>query len=560
MLQKLNLRISQAHLYTLFLVVLAFGVVAVLADIWNANWRWDDTQILLFALQHGPGEYFFRPEVWRTLTAANLTPWLSLSYDIDAALFSLRPLPFYLHQLLAVLAVAAALFYCLRLWTRPGAALLGCLLFLVGAPALSITQALANRHYVEGALFCLLALSLFVRHLRDPDRRLLAGGAVLYLLSVTAKEVYVPLVVLLPFLPEGHWRHRLRASLPFIAIAGLYTLWRGYMLGSFGGGYATTGSLFSLQFMVDALATYLSFPELLAGVGWPLAVVVYLALLTIYLWDRRRVPYVLILTAALVLAPLAPLAQTPGIPVADRYLFLPWIAFSFSVAYLLDRVLGRWPLAGAPQTGSAMVIVTIFVSLLGSQGWRVFNEFSELGADFDAQAAFVLNNDDSVAFVPSEILTSSFWFYRGLRDLKASHMNLGSAPVAVIDSIYLDDSLERLFAWDSDCHCLRDDSESIADRLARHSANTRSDAPLSLELSYRDDVFSWVVGPYADGQWHFLSDQMGGIAPAPASGQLRVYVAEGSELYLRYTSPEGWSTYSDPIVILQQAEPIRWSR
>jgi len=47
-------------------------------------------------------------------------------------------------------------------------------------------------------VFGLLSLYLFVRYLRVGGGHLLPGSAVLYALAITAKEIYVPLVLLLP--------------------------------------------------------------------------------------------------------------------------------------------------------------------------------------------------------------------------------------------------------------------------------------------------------------------------------------------------------------------------
>lgn len=51
-----------------------------------------------------------------------------------------------------------------------------------------------------------------------------------YALAVVCKETYVPLVLLLPFLPRGSVDARLRSVVPFIPVVVLYVLCRSYML------------------------------------------------------------------------------------------------------------------------------------------------------------------------------------------------------------------------------------------------------------------------------------------------------------------------------------------
>lgn len=93
-----------------------------------------------------------------------------------------------------------------------------------------------TRHYLEGLLAALCASALFVLSVRRPPgpaaTMLAVAGATLLLLATTAKEIYVPLVILLAFLPESSWRRRLRALAPFAAVAVIYTLWRFWMLGA----------------------------------------------------------------------------------------------------------------------------------------------------------------------------------------------------------------------------------------------------------------------------------------------------------------------------------------
>ena len=141
-------------------------VLLVNAGVIGANWRWDDSQILLHSHQYSFWQDFTRPEVWQQFSPANLTPWLIFSFEVDMILFGLNPTLFYLHQLLAIAAAAFMLYSCLRLWCLPVFAAAGAALFVLGLPTMLVAEQLMTRHYIEGLVFALVAVYAFVLYLR----------------------------------------------------------------------------------------------------------------------------------------------------------------------------------------------------------------------------------------------------------------------------------------------------------------------------------------------------------------------------------------------------------
>ena len=555
--------IKKDRLFTniIFVISLAFIIGLYLWSQIGANWRWDDTQILLFLIQNTPFEYLSSPIVWQNFSSANLTPWLLLSFEIDFALFGFKPIYFYLHQILALL-IAAILFYaCLRLWVNRLSALYGLILFLAGAPSMSVTQQLMTRHYIEGAVFFLLSVFLFVKYLRFMKMWFLIVSSIAYVLAISAKEIYVPLIVLLLFIPESNISNRIRALVPFILISSLYIFWRGYMLSSYSGGYIDLSELITLNFVTDVAANFLHFPILLIGIAWPIAVFIYFLLMGCYFWRSRKSPLFTIIAMILVLAPLVPLVSLPGINNPDRYLFLFWIAISFSFTYysswLLDQFLGS---KNFHRRNLVLCSMIAFLFCSAIQGVVTLLSVLKIGNEFDVQSKFVWSNSEEIAFVPSNTIIRSFWFFRGLRDLKKIYKNGEKSPIPVIDPIYLNNDIEVLYTYNLECKCMRNSSKSIAERLQQHSSKLNRGAELELEYSYNEGVFAWTAGPYLTGQWFFLSDQLGGIAQAPRIGQNRVSVEDGSEFYLRYSSPDGWLTYSDLLVIEDSEQPVHWTR
>jgi hypothetical protein len=221
---------------------LFFGAAVVLlySSVLNSYWLFEELQILKHAYQYHPWEYFLIPDVWREVSFANLMPWLTLSFDLDFTLFGFEPRWFYFHHLIA-LWVATILFYLvLGLWMPRVFAVLGALLFLVSAPTAAVSEMLMLRHYLEGAVLSLLSLYLFVKALREGSLPLALLSAFVFLLSVTAKEVYVPLAVIVFIIPEKNLRIRLKYAIPFLAMVILYSAWRFWMLGNAIGGYSNT--------------------------------------------------------------------------------------------------------------------------------------------------------------------------------------------------------------------------------------------------------------------------------------------------------------------------------
>ncbi|MBC52389.1 MAG: hypothetical protein CMQ34_00985 [Gammaproteobacteria bacterium] len=562
--------LPRAALAALLLLAL---VLLVNSGVFGANWRWDDTQILLHSHQYSFWQDFLRPEVWQQFSPANLTPWLIFSFEVDMILFGLTPAAFYVHQLLAIAAAALMLYLCLGLWCRPMFAAAGAVLFVVGLPTMLVAEQLMTRHYIEGLVFALIAVYAFVWYLRTGKLWLCLLALLMYALAVTAKEIYVPLPALLLLLPDADWRRRIIASLPFFAVTLIYALWRGYMLGSFSGGYVDSSEYLSPAFMGDVIASFVTFPALLTGALWPVFVVLVGGLWLAYGVAQRRVPWRALLIAALVLLPLVPLVRSPGIVLADRYLLLPWVLLSFSLVWCADRVaasldwqrlnaatLGLKPWHGKTALGmSPWLVLPLIAVVTLSHAVPVRQTVATVGTEFDVQADFIWGNEDTRAFVPSGNVLPAYWFVMGLSNLKQRISGQGS-PLPVVDDVYLaEQDVDLLYTYDAGCQCMRDISGDIPARLAAYRQRLRPDAELSLSYDYQQGYFSWQFGPWQEGSYHVVSDTLG-VLPLPPAGQLRVTLADNAPFYLRYTSPEGWVTYSQLNHVVHNGVAVEWSR
>lgn len=497
-------------------------------------WRWDDGVHLSFAATFTPFQYFLDPDITRLQSGANLTPWNALFYDINLSLFGMDAAAHYAHMLLILWLTACFFYLVLRYWLPPVAAFTGAAAFILGIPTLHVAAGLMHGHYATGLLLSLLAILGWIRHFERGGRIWLPLSVVAYLLAVTCKEVYVPLVLVLPFLPVASLRQRIRPWLPYIGVAMAYTAWRYLVLGRLLGGYAQ-GS-FSYD---NALRQFLNIPSLLLGGG--ITGLLFAALLSLLLpiaaWRRQLAwPLVLVL-AAVTLLPLIPLTAFPGINQADRYLFMPWVALSALFAALLPRAANGSQTAfrfirrqrGFFTRALAVAPFAFLLSLLLThwQGraairpdldyWDRLSRFV-LTADTRRQALFIGADDGYKRLVLSET--------RRTADRIASVAD--SQRLLIIDQIGT--NLLQAGAGNVQIFEMLDGTiqPMTPARLAAvfpHGMHFAAGQPLTLELRLRDKTLHWKFTP-ADGVYYVSPKNHPVLQTAdigsylPAQGQL----------------------------------------
>ena len=380
------------HLWVEYLgVALLLSVIALLAHGQSLKgfWRWDDGAHLNYASLYAPWQYFFEPHVAQGHSSANVAPWNLLFYDINLGLFGMAPAGHYAHLLLVV-ALGAALFYAvLRQWLAPLPALIGAVALLLGKPTAHIAAGLMHGHYATGFVFAMLSILGWTRYLQGGRGYWLGLSALAYLLATSCKEVYVPMVALLPFLPVGTRRQRMRATIPFLLIALAYVGWRYMLLGRLLGGYSQ--GIFDAS---EAMNQLLKVPKLVLGSKPPgnLLALAFIALVCVAAVKRRLNAPMLMVALSIVLLPLIPLTAFPGIHSPDRYLFVPWIAFSACLAAV-------WP-QGLRPIAATIGSVALIAALAGVHAqevqvlkpnvayWDTLYRFA-LSLDKERQAIFV---------------------------------------------------------------------------------------------------------------------------------------------------------------------------
>ncbi|HEV2722569.1 MAG TPA: hypothetical protein VG323_21280, partial [Thermoanaerobaculia bacterium] len=451
--------------------------------------------------------------------ASVFTPLLIVSLKLDSLLFGLQAPGFYAHQLVS-LAAALLLEYCLlRLWCPPLPSLAAVVVTATGAPLLQIVPLLMCRHYIEGTILAVLATIAYVVTLRG--RRWAVLSAAAYFLAACAKEIFVPLPLLLVVIPEGTLRTRLRALRGHAIAAVLYAVWRlmsvGFDVGSYGflGSQESWKSIAALPWVV---VRQLALPG--GAVGWTAVACVAACAIIVFI---RRPPARLPIAVALVitLLPLVPLAAA----IERRYAFALWLCAAAAVAFL--------PRAIPPRAGAALAVVVAAVSLLAFR------------AAWPAVYRDLLRMSDETRVLsmlgPNDILRDPITPPTTMLEM----VQLTGTPAhAYYDELRLcapDAHLGRIFEYDAARREIRETGRAGLDRVCASIV----EKPISVEIRFdREKALRWKLGPYTTGRWSFvIAEGLVAYDVAPEGG-FRRPGWDQFRMRARYISPEGWRTYS----------------
>ncbi|MCM3876098.1 MAG: hypothetical protein NEA02_06725 [Thermoanaerobaculia bacterium] len=515
----------------------------------------DDTVFLQVVETHSPLAYVFDPAA---MNYRFYTPWFLVTLDIDRALFGLEPFPFYVHQLLALALSAILISLVLRRWANPAAAFVGAALFLVGPPVAGVVGSLWCRHYVEGLSFALLATLAWFASVSRPGVLPAVLSASLYLLALSAKEIYVPLPFLLLAAPEGRLRSRLRAAAPMFVTLVVFGAWRAHMLRSFLGAYDEPGERIG-SYPARFLHLAASLPGLLVPGRTPLVTAALLgaALALFVLLVRNTRDAALLCTLLLLLV-------VPLIPVADsiqiRYLLLPWAAVSGALAIALSRgiVRGGWRRALAVAGTAVVLAVSIRAnrSLWAGEHKRAIRSREEALFYFERSAA------GDVLRQPIE----SDWFFGGLRWLHAN-VSRRAAPGRIVFDDWAFCAVPelraaRVYEW-SETEERVTERPGLGGRLCNaQMRRLREDAALDVRIEYDGRFLRWRFGPERPGRWAFLAPGTFARNEFPRVGTFRMPIEGRLEVTVRFESDEGWLALSDPLVltVTDGRGSLVWSR
>lgn len=524
-------------------------------------WCCDDSQILKHAISFSPGEYFFVPAAWRSLSSNNLTPWLTLAYDIDLALFGFTPRWFYVHNLLVIALCAYLLYLITREWLDTIPALGSAILFLTGVPMTVAAQQLMVRHYMEGMCFYLLAVWLVIRGVRRDQAGWGIGAAAAFAIAASAKEIYLPLGLLVFFLPIGVFRRRLTIAWPLLLIMGLYIPWRWYMLGEVLGGYTPQAEL-SLALRLHAFVSAISdVPWLL----WttPIYTLAAIGLSAFFALARHKtldwgsIGWLFALPP-LVLAPLIPLTIYPGLGAgSERYFIVIWTSIAVVMGVVLNFICKN-------RATWLRLVALAFFGMVLYPAWqatlKMQTSLQAVHTTYRAIGQAIADSIDNVIIVDNHTVP---WFNTGIMDLRPNFGNRSTPPLLAADIADIASSkLERrrVLRYDPTRGAMSDITQELPGIIAAWRAKLR---PIHLSINIQIDPLSGVV------RWELNSDtassyaflEQGGQISLPPKGALRATQPPRGCFRIRLDSPEGWVAYSPRLVmptVANQPTTLSW--
>lgn len=544
-------------------------LLAIFALLWlggalDASWRYDDGFHLDFARHLSPWQYFLDSAVARAQSGVHLTPWNTLFYDLNIALFGARPGLHYLHLLVVVFVTAWLAYALARTFAGSLPSLGAALVFLAGAPTFQVANELMAGHYAYGLLFAAGAALAFVCHRARGSLVWLGLSVALYLAACASKEVFAPLPLILLALPGAPLRRRLLEIAPFAAVAGVYLAWRFAVLGVLVGGYgheplpvgATLRGLLELPRILSASPDWAAPRPIVLSAA--LAAAVALAL-------RRGRSAVLLLGAGIVAAglPLYVLARMSLLETPGRYLYVPWFLLSLLFASLISTM----PVGRSGQ--GVLMLGLVSVAALSTGAHRPLSAA-------DARPSEALYSVIAEHEPGERILLPAETQYPLMYQMFAfAHARITQAPyrrdLLIASSVDLCRALhagERVLAYDP----VRERfGEAAPDALWKTAAalderrrtcfdpDELRPQPLSVELGFADGFLNWRLGPHAGGAWRYLFDGLPVCPVIPAAGGYPL-AARPMTLRFLYESPQGRRTVSPVFELGPEAPgPIDWS-
>ena len=577
-----------------------FSMLAVLTallyhKVVSSYWLYDDPYILRHAFEHSPWEYFFIPEVWRELSIRYLTPWVTLSFDIDLSLFGFQPRFFYLHQLVSLWLAACTLYGVLRLWVKPGFAFSGSVLFLVSAPAGAAAEMLQIRHYIEGLIFCLLSLYFFVRALRKESYLFTFLSSLFYLLAASAKELYVPFGIIMLFLPEKTLRLRITRGIPLIISSIMYVIWRKWMLGNFIAGPGEN-SIFSVYKGMESIGlllkniygTFLMMSGIssISSIVTPLIMMVFVTciLFSVFFLLKKKNYSVLLffftVTAAVYSVPLSvfqPYYIAHDFP-AYRTIFL--IAAYLSVILALSgHFLYEKTGAVVTRTLKISLRATVGFSIIGLLSIVQLNSFlwiskhrEETIRPLAREGEFFMSADSNIMILKSDPVNSGVHYYENLEFFRKFYR--GDEPPSVVYNgfAYIDSpgtsTIQhlRIFKYNPLSRAMSEISDSFFKQRTTLLSRIKK-LPFSGNLKVDRGLIDFSLGPSRSGHYFILWGHKQGLYSMLIDiGQERIIKTRGLtrlKVYWRFgwESPEGWITLSPEwFVDFSKDQELVWSQ
>jgi len=543
-----SIRTQPAFVPVLALMVPVVLLLGLYFPVLNNGFTLDDPCHLVYVQEHGLWRSFWDRDL--QISAMNFTPFYPLSFGLDYQLFGLNPGGYYLHHLLSFALMLGALYWALRLYLPP----MGIAIALSAIVLASITVYLANtlmvRHYIEGLGWAAFALGSYVWAVRKTNWLWAVFGALLYLIAALNKELYVPLVGLLLFLPESTLRQRFAYWLPYVGAAILYVLWRWFMQGQAVVDGYSGAPLLALPLGEYAWIFSDKFPRILS---WNLVhqgLVAGLSVLLILAIGRKwmRLGIIAILWIGAVIAPVIPVIPM----LSARYIMM--IVFSLYVALILGLYHTPWLWR---QRGWVVLLGGLLLLSELAATMPQYQHNLSAQAELKAQAQFMLTNQDpqTALLTPN---THCFSAYNTLRQRQALPPTLfvnhpcalwpeSSAPKRFV--AYQEQRIQQQF-------------------MAPDTCQEGNERPLNVTLVIENGQVQWTFGPMQEERYQ-IQFSNGEVFPIMRKNQLSISNLQSilsinmitQQFRILYTERDGQITYSDRFFVdFTRNAHLSWAR
>ncbi len=508
---------------------------------------------------YSPWEYFFVPEITGLQSYVRfVTPWNVLTYDLNLWLFGLKPELHYLMQLIMLWITGIATYLFLLRWCSKKWALFGSALFLTGGASAYIVQELMDAHYILGLLFSILVIHFYLHGIKSKNYWYIILSSIFYLFSASCKEIYVPIIGILPFLPSPIFDQRKRDKIlylaPFLLIFIFYICWRYYVLGEqiFGGYNQGSNLLYDINTYLEVIKNLFNVPFVLLGSN-PLSLSINILILTLtitYLIKYNK-KYFILLLVSLTLLFLPLIAVHNKLNDFGRYMFLPWWLYSIHISILLSNCQISKHIKNL--FGLLLLIVVLFLTYHEIHN-VILNGKHKRG---DVISNFILNSNSEQILFNGSILAVNLIEAERMIESKPN----GRAKI-VSDIFQLNEKdliQKEIFSYDKNCKCMVKINKTISNSIVNNHKQAL-DKKLNVKLIYRKPFLTWELGPYIKGKYVFhvninnlntvtLNDNFFGV---PLGKQGRIGLRSNTELrfYVNYNSPNGWFIRSEILTLL----------
>jgi hypothetical protein len=531
------------HFFAASLPVLLFWLLY--HQVLDAWWSFDDPCILEYLHDIGPFAGFFDPA--KKSSPFFYTPFQYLSLGLDYQFFLFNPYPFYWHHLLSFTLVLLLAYAVLSRFFAPLLASMIVSLFVVSVPTSQVVHHLMVRHYIEGLAFALIATWAYVQAVKQNQWGWAGFSSLFFLLACLAKELYVPLVIVLVSLPVGVIKVRLRLLLPFVIATLLYVVLRVYMLGLSNIATSYPEQSTAWQDILNFPITYFNIMGWQAIWQW-FPVIGVVVVFTIAIWQKpRSLGLSSLIWFIAIFAPLIPILWR--LLYINYYLLVFGFLFCIACGIAFKQVTEFLVHSSWRNTIINLWFFTLLLaSLLPTQVEQV--RLQKINQQEKTQGEFLL-----YALSPNTVLIYNY-------HCGANLVHLRKKVLARTEGVH--------HCQKEDCLCTTQYPGYTATQYINEQwqtkilspaecENTKEDLSVVISLTPPHNV-TWHFGPYPQGQGQYyvsilMTDRNAKsnaiFSPLPAQGTntLAQPVSNPVRIVVKYVAPQGWETYSAPLLL-----------